>query len=102
MFLTFECSLHFILLQKSERMSAAAFSRNAAGAGKRESDNPLPVHSSLPLVGVEGFTPGILPSAPPGPPALRCGVQIRSRRICEPSWRSIPRQSGLSISLQFG
>jgi len=29
-----------------------------------------------------GITPGILPSAPAGPPALCFGVQIRSRRIC--------------------
>ena len=28
------------------------------------------------------ITPGILPSAPAGPPSLRSGVQIRSRRIC--------------------
>ena len=29
------------------------------------------------------ITPGILPSAPPGPPALRFGVQIGSRQICD-------------------
>jgi len=41
-------------------------------------------------------------NAPSGPPALRCGVQIRSRRICEPHWVPIPAHLLKNDSLQFG